>query len=528
MRRAMHDLAAVVAEARVPAAALRAAARLTLDAVACMAGGARTAIGTAARAVATASGTPRARAGRRDRMGRLPVPGGASVVASPVSTPCVAAAAANARMGAALDADDTFMMLHFGVPAVAAALAVTEMRRGTGRDLLDAVAVGFEAGARVLRAFGPLVRLRHGRIAGYARPLWAPVPLVFAAAGAASRALNLGREAAAEAFAIAAANTPVPVAHTGAEDTWGRPLGAYKYVDAGQCAAVGVDAALLAAAGLTGIAGLFDGRDGFWQVCGCPAPDGAALTRGLGERWQIPETSYKPWPSCRWLHYPLTALAALLAAEPIAADEVEEVVVQAPAVGVAPQHVARVPAGWVAAQFSHPHSVAMVLLGVPPGVEWYTAVTLARPDVRELRRRVRVEPHPSSGRLDRLVEDGQFIRLPSAVEVRTRGGRRRAAVERAKGDPWDASTRLSDGELADKLATLAVWPPGAGPRRGGRRAAASDARHLGRALLCLTEAPRLDGIAAALRTLEGRDVTGPVVIDAAGVAATPDTRTAAP
>ena len=472
----MRELAALASDGRPSGAALAEAARLTLDSLGCMIGGAQTSIGTAAREVVEVSTSAKA-----------------TVVGLADPAPVVMAAAANARMGAALDADDTYMMLHFGLPAVSAALAVVEGRGGSGRDLLDAVSVGFEVGARVLRAFGPLIDIESGRISGYARPLWAPVPLVMSAAAAAARALRLPASTTEEAIAIAAANTPVPVAHKWAEHAAGRALGTYKYVDAGQCTAAGLEAARLAAAGLRGITGLFEGSDSFWSVCGCLRPDLTALTKGLGDRWEILETSYKPWPSCRWLHYPLTALRRLLDEEPIDAASVEQIAVHAPAMACAPQHVTTSPAGWVAAQFSYPHSVAMMLLGIPAGVEWYSADTLARPDLRALRARVTVAADPRSARLDECLWDGHFKRLPSEIRILARGRWRSASVERAAGDPWDDGSRMSNADLAAKF-------------RGLSGLASADA--LAAAVLALGDAPSVGVVAQRLRAVPVSDRTG--------------------
>jgi len=249
----------------------------------------------------------------------------------------------------------------------------------------------------------------------------------------------------------------------------------------------------LAAAGLRGITGLFEGSDSFWSVCGCARPDLTALHKGLGDHWEILDTSYKPWPSCRWLHYPLTALRHLLDEEPIDAASVEQIVVHAPAMACAPQHVSTSPAGWVAAQFSYPHSVAMVLLGIPAGVEWYSAETLARPDVRALRSRVSVAADSRSERLDECVADGHFKRLPSEIRILTHGRWRSASVEHAAGDPWDNGSRMSNEDLAAKFRRLSGL---------------TSADALSAAVLALADAPSVGTIAQRLRTVPVSDRTG--------------------
>ncbi len=470
----LRALVDVVAGATPGPAALREAARLTLDSVACMAGGAQTTIGRAARALAA----PCAGAG-------------ASLAGSGRPTLCAAAAGANARMGAALDADDTFMMLHFGVPTVAAALAVGETRRATGREVLEAVVVGFEAGARMVRAVGPIVQVAAGRLVGYRRPQPASVASVFGAVAAAARVLRLPARSTEHAFAIAGANMPLPVAHKWAEDPDGGPLPLYKYSDSGACAAVAVDAALLAAEGVTGMLGLFEGRDSLWDLCG-GAPRLPELSEGLGERWHILDTSYKPWPSCRWLHYPLTGLLELLTEERVDADEVGEILVRGPlSVCGTRRRATPSPDSWIAAQFNLTHSVAMLLLGVPPGVEWSAADVMRRVDVQGMRERVRVEMDDRLNHIGQHFDGGHLKRLPVAVDLVVRGRRRSTVAAFAKGDPWAPATRMTDAELAEKLRVMA--------------GAADD--NAAAAILALDQAACLGDVVATLRGAPALDRT---------------------
>ncbi|RVT84469.1 MmgE/PrpD family protein [Rhodobacteraceae bacterium CCMM004] len=205
--------------------------------------------------------------------------------------PARAAAAANGTAAHALDYDDTHFA-HIGHPSVAvlpAALAMAE-RTGAGWDAFaPAALVGLEASVRM----GVWLGRGHYQ-AGFHQTATAGA---FGAALAAARLAGCDRGTTVHALGLTATRAAGLKAQFG---TMGKPW------NAGQAAATGVEAALLAAAGMTSRASALDGAQGFAAVhAGAADP---AAWEGLGEIWRICDVSYKFHACCHGLHATLEAL----------------------------------------------------------------------------------------------------------------------------------------------------------------------------------------------------------------------------
>ena len=98
-----------------------------------------------------------------------------------------------------------------------------------------------------------------------------------------------------------------------------------KHLHAGRAAESGLLAAQLAAQGFTGPGQILEGEKGmFAGMCNNPVP--AAITQNPQAKWQLHETSIKPWPSCRHTH-PLID-AALELADKVDMDAVKHIEVE--------------------------------------------------------------------------------------------------------------------------------------------------------------------------------------------------------
>ena len=75
-----------------------------------------------------------------------------------------------------------------------------------------------------------------------------------------------------------------------------RTGGTVKRVHCGWAAHAGITASELAARGLTGPPTVFEGRFGFLRAYLDDRADVGALTRGLGEEWELPGPSSSPTP----------------------------------------------------------------------------------------------------------------------------------------------------------------------------------------------------------------------------------------
>jgi 2-methylcitrate dehydratase PrpD len=196
--------------------------------------------------------------------------------------PASSAAQLNGAMCRALDYCDAMAPgPHFGSAIVPAAFAIAQSRGAcSGRELLEALVVGAEIGAR----FNLSERMYDGfdptGIAG-----------VFAATATAGRLLRLDETQMVNALALA----------------FNRCGGSFQsHVDGslavrlvqGFVAETGVWCAQMAAAGLTGPKNFVDGHYGYRHLYAKGLRDSASFTDGLMQRWLLETIVFKKFPSC--------------------------------------------------------------------------------------------------------------------------------------------------------------------------------------------------------------------------------------
>jgi len=202
--------------------------------------------------------------------------------------PSALAATANAEIMNLLDADDTFFNAsHFAVFNVAAALAEAQRLGASGRDLIRAVAVGFDVSARL-----DLSKLTIAVVDGQLR--WSPIQgmgyAAFGTAASAGAVARLDREQMRNAFGLCAWYAPTPVANTMHRRT---EFCSLKYANYAGAAHAGMLAALLAEQGYVGDQDVLDGEPSFVHAQGAVGADPELLLEGLGATWWILETAIK-------------------------------------------------------------------------------------------------------------------------------------------------------------------------------------------------------------------------------------------
>jgi 2-methylcitrate dehydratase PrpD len=385
-------------------------------------------------------------AGRRTRLGRVIVEhvketGGArqaTLIGDRTKVPCAQAAFANSAMINALDYDETFENHgHPGSSLIPAALSVGEHLRVSGRELIEAMVAGYEISTRI----GAAIQPSRGRMS----EVWfCGTWHTFGPAAAAGKLLRLDSLQMANAFGIAGATSPIP---TGGPGGWGpRPQTWVKEPTAWP-AYEGVLAAQLAKRGFKGNRIILDGKLGFWRMAGSDQCDFDAMVKGLGSIYRILDISFKPYSSCRWTHSTLDAVKELAESNKLAPERIREVVVR-----TFPQHITDLtdyePATLVDGEMSTPYTVAMVLLGIKPGPDWFSDRTLRDPKALSLAKKVKIEVDDEATRI--FVKDRKMV---STVQISIDDGQRLTArKEYAKGDPKNPMTK---DELLEKFRTLA-------------------------------------------------------------------------
>lgn len=335
------------------------------------------------------------------------------------------AAYLHGRLADAMDFNEGYSGAHFGSGAVAAALALAREPGVTGKDFLLAVTAGYELGGRVQDAMGSYYTTIDGK-QSFALVWGIATPIVYAAAGAATRMLRFGPALTAQAWGLAGSNSPIPV---GAKWSAAIDLPNTKYCDAGWCSLVGVTGALSARFGSTGLTSLFDDGNGLLRMVSSINPAHAKLFADLGTRWCVNEIGYKEWPSCGLIEGPMRLLRELVREHGIDPAAVDSVEVEVGSAIMVPRFVNLEPRTFVSLQFNLPHAMAMLLLRVPIGPAWLSTELAAQPQVAALRHKVVVrehrEPWPAKGR-----------KRPCSVKV-IAGGR-----------SWFAETLTNDSQPA--------------------------------------------------------------------------------
>lgn len=221
---------------------------------------------------------------------------GASVVgrAQPVSAS--AAALAHGVIAHCLDYDDTLpdSVVHPGSAVVPVALAVGEEVGASGRDILTAIAGGYEIAARLAQIGGTAFHARGFHASG----IFAPV----AAAYTAGRLLRLPPAAMASAAGLAASMSGGLLAFI-EDGSWS------KWLHLGWGGHGGILAAQLAADGFRGPQGALDGRHNlFAAFLFGTATEPAAAVKDLGTHWAGDTARFKYYP-CAHVIQPYIDLA---------------------------------------------------------------------------------------------------------------------------------------------------------------------------------------------------------------------------
>jgi 2-methylcitrate dehydratase PrpD len=365
----------------------------------------------------------------------------ASAIGRSSRYPAAGAALLNGTLAHALDFDDTHLpsVLHPSAAVVPATLAAAEGSGASGRDLLAAVAAGDELVVRVgMAGYDPDL----GNSIFFEKGLHATsIAGTMGAALASAMVYGLEEEEIGHAVAISASMGAgiIEANRTG---------GTVKRVHCGWAAHAGITASELAARGLTGPPTVFEGRFGFLRAYLDDSADVGALTRGLGEEWELTRTFFKPYPANHFTHAGIDA-AISLREEGLDIEEVEEIDLGVAAavlrtIAQPEEEKARPETGY-AAQFSGPFTVATALAGgggLGVSLDDFTDEAVKDPVKLDLASRVRCV---ADAECDRIFPN-QF---PAVLRVRLKSGEaREARISHNRGGPENP---LSDEELEVKF-----------------------------------------------------------------------------
>jgi 2-methylcitrate dehydratase PrpD len=326
-------------------------------------------------------------------------------------------------------------VFHPATVVFPAALAAAQQTGASGRDLITASIVGYEAGVRV----GKFLGRSHYKVfhtTGTAGTL--------AAAGAVSHLLDAGEETMLHALGSAG---------TQAAGLWEflRDAADSKQLHTAKAASDGLLAAYLAHDGFTGARRILEGDQGMAAGMSSDA-DPVKLVEGLGERWAVLETSFKFHASCRHTHPAADALLEGMNEHGLTADRISKVRARVHGAAVDLLGPVTDPRTIHQSKFSMGFVLALIATKGSAGIEDFTEEALWDPELREFAERVEMV-------LDPEVDAAYPERWIGLVEVETKdGGHFTSRVEVPKGDPGNT---LSREEIENKARTLATFRGGA-------------------------------------------------------------------
>jgi 2-methylcitrate dehydratase PrpD len=356
-------------------------------------------------------------------------PRDATVVASNLKTSAILGALANAMTAHADETDDAHFptVTHPGSVILPAALGVAEIGHRSGRDLVTAIVLGYDVMCRINKAFDRGWMGKRGLHAG-------SLCAVFGAAAAASRLLSASAQQVRHALALAATQAS-------GVNTWRQDP---EHIDKALCfsgapARNGVTAALMAQAGFTGTATVFEGEENFFKAFSENSHPEEVI-KELGSRYEILDTSIKKYPAGQPIQATLEGYFTLVKQHRLDGRRIQKIVVRLPdtqARTINDRHMPDVNCQYMLA-------VAM-LDGKIDFQNSHDFERMHDPQVLELKKRVELVADPELTKI--------FPAVRSAIVEITMvdGGQFKILMDRMPGAPYNP---LSAGELEEKFLSL--------------------------------------------------------------------------
>lgn len=335
-----------------------------------------------------------------------------------------------------LDEGNQYARGHPAIHVVPAVLAAAQTLGSTGQDVLTAVALGYEIGARI----GIASKLR---ITMHPHGTWGTV----GAAVAVARLHGASADGMREVINVSSSLGLATSRRTMLEG------GTVRNSYAGVSNQMGLMAWDLVASGFTGEA---DGLTTIYNTVIADQWDPQEMIRDLGSRWEIARNYFKRHACCRYNHAAVDALGYLMRehGDAIAPATIERIDI-ATYIWAA-QLASQEPHNMLAAKFSLPFSVATTIVHGAATVEAFRDRARADQSVRDLARKVFVAEDPAmTARLPAY--------RPARIKIQLTDGRNLEA--RAETNRGDTEDPYSSGEIEAKFLDLATPVYGAAHAR---------------------------------------------------------------
>ncbi|HSV83481.1 MAG TPA: MmgE/PrpD family protein [Ramlibacter sp.] len=350
------------------------------------------------------------------------------VLGTALRLPAELAALANGTMSAALEFDDVLSIMpgHPSAVVMPALMADDVALAAPGSRILEAYAVGIQAGARIAQA----MTLDHYKRGFHATGTIA----VFSAVVALARIHGLDAAQTRRALGVAASMA------SGIHGNFGTMT---KPLHSGWAARNAIAAVALARAGLTASDRVFETEGGFFDAYGSEASSLSHIAAKLQSPWVFdePGITLKLFPCCYASHRGIDAAQTIMKRLGISADDVAQVTGLAPPGGLIPLKFPR-PTTHFESLFSLPYALAVTVLDGHPGLDSFSQARVDAPDVASMLEKVTVvESEACVADYPDYHKESYGSRAEVRVEITTRDGRKDSErVRIAPGHPQRAMT----------------------------------------------------------------------------------------
>ena len=364
----------------------------------------------------------------------------ATIIGAGSKSSSAAAALANAASGHALDFDSIQLSswpgtahgirIHPTVPSLAAALAVGEPLRVSGKTLILATALGIEVACRVTEAIPPdAYQVAYQSTATMGG---------LGAAAAAGKILGLDLEALTRAMGLAA------TMGAGLRENFGTMTKAFH---SGRAAEAGVIAVRLASQGFTAAPDILEARRGFFLAMG-GKHDSTRISGKLGSPFFVidPGLHIKRYPCAILIHPAIGAAIELAQAEDLKPEQIRRLEIGVSEVVTSTLNHPE-PATGLEGKFSVAFPLALALLERKVALAHFTDERVNDPKIKALMKKITVRTEP------RLQESGGN-EVTAHLSLYLQDGRRfdrLATLERGKAQKW-----ISENDLKEKFHACAA------------------------------------------------------------------------
>jgi 2-methylcitrate dehydratase len=363
-----------------------------------------------------------------ERLGGTPE---ATVIGKSLRTNAPNAALMNCLLTRALDYNDIYWQQDPSHPSdlIGVALAVAEANGKNGRDVLIAIIIAYELVMRWCHAAKPGIRevgWHHATLTQFVSPL------------VAGRLYDLDIDQLAAAVGISGSCHftlgGVVAGHLTNMKNTADPLSSQ----------AGVFAAMMASEGYAGPVEVIEGKEGLVEVISNVKWNTHELLNGLGDEFLITKCSYKAFPSEALTHQPITATLNLCREHKIAAEDVEDVLVETTTRGadILADQSKYNPETKDTADHSLPYVVAVAIADGSVLPSSFSEERIQDPKLKSLMKKINVVPNSE---IDALFPQVKRARITITVKS---GLTYSAQTDVTKGDPENP---LSDEEIIAKF-----------------------------------------------------------------------------